>query len=57
MERFLLLWDEMDDFIGVGRHVVGGAVSEVVDATGRAAAQVASWTTTASGWLSLRQAE
>jgi hypothetical protein len=57
MERFLLLWDEMDDFIGIGRHVVGGALSEVADATGRAAAQMASWTTTASGWLSPRQME
>jgi hypothetical protein len=22
MERLLLLWDELDDFLGTGRHVV-----------------------------------
>jgi hypothetical protein len=57
MERLLLLWDEMDDCLGVGRHVVAGAMSEVLDAAARAAAQIASWTTLASDWLALREAE
>ena len=26
MERLLLLWDEFDEYIGMGRHLVAGAV-------------------------------
>lgn len=41
MERLLLLWDEMDDCFSAGRHLVGGALSEVAGATQRAAAHLA----------------
>jgi hypothetical protein len=26
MERLLLLWDELDEYVGMGRHLVAGAV-------------------------------
>lgn len=55
MERFLLLWDEMDDFFGIGRHVIGGACSEVASATNRAADQLIGWTAAASAWMGVRE--
>jgi len=29
MERFLFLWDEIDDWTGAGRHLAAAAASEV----------------------------
>lgn len=29
MERFLLLWDELDDLTGAGRHLVASAASSL----------------------------
>ena len=26
MERLLLLWDELDEYVGMGRHLVAGAL-------------------------------
>ena len=31
MEVFLHLWDELDDLLSAGRHVVASAASEFVD--------------------------
>ena len=31
MERMLLLWDEFDDWIGAGRHVIVSAIAGRLD--------------------------
>jgi hypothetical protein len=54
MERFLLLWDEMDEYVGLGRIFIGGACSDVASATTRAADHVKGWTAAASAWMGAR---
>jgi hypothetical protein len=57
MERFLLLWDEMDDYAGIARLLIGEAMSEVAGVAQRGTARVSDWSSAASSWLSLREAE
>ena len=34
MERFLLLWDDLDDFVGIARHATLNAVGGLAGAVG-----------------------
>ncbi|HTY49664.1 MAG TPA: hypothetical protein VMB48_08230 [Steroidobacteraceae bacterium] len=33
MERLALLWDELDDLVGAGAHLAGGAALALADST------------------------
>ncbi|MEO7774244.1 MAG: hypothetical protein ABIT36_12690 [Steroidobacteraceae bacterium] len=58
MERLLLLWDEMDEYAGLGRIFVTGAVAgvlgDVASATQHTARHVKVWTSAATGWMTAR---
>jgi hypothetical protein len=43
MERFLLLWDELDDLAGAARHVTLNAVDGLQDAGRGALGQLGGW--------------
>jgi hypothetical protein len=52
MERFLLLWDELDDWTGACRHLTASAVNEVSGLT----AQLAVAASALGGWVVLSHA-
>jgi hypothetical protein len=43
VERFLLLWDELDDFVGAARHVALNAVDGLNGAGRGALGQIGAW--------------
>ena len=46
MERFLLLWDEIDDWTGAGRHLIATSAAELAASLGpllSAASALALW--------------
>jgi hypothetical protein len=49
MERFLLLWDELDDWTGACRHLTASAVNEVSGLT----APLAVVASALGGWVML----
>jgi hypothetical protein len=51
MERLLLLWDELDDFVGACRHVATSAAEEV--ATTVSAPLMAAFSAVLGAWLLL----
>ena len=51
MEFLLHLWDELDDLVGVGRHVTMSAAAEVAALS----APLATWASAIGVWLLLPQ--